>query len=66
MSPYAIVLTGFAVVLAGIAVVEALGRAGRAPFRPAEDVFSLALSTRIGRWLVAGAWLWLGFHFLAR
>ena len=66
MSPYAIVLTGFAVVLAGIAVVEGLGRAGRAPFHPAEDVLSLALSTRIGRWLVAGAWLWLGFHFLAR
>lgn len=66
MSPYAIVLAGFAAVLAGIAVVEALGRAERTPFLPAGDVLSLVLSTRVGRWLVAGSWLWLGFHFLAR
>jgi hypothetical protein len=66
MSTYSTVVAGFAVILAGITVVEVLGRAGRAPFRPAGDVLSLALATRAGRWLVAGAWLWLGFHFLAR
>lgn len=46
--------------------LEVLGRSGREPFRPAAWVLDVALVSRTGRWVVCGAWLWIGFHFLAR
>lgn len=66
MSAHAVIAAGFAVVFATMLVVEILARAGHTPLRPAGDVLAAALAGPIGRWLVMGVWLWLGFHFLAR
>lgn len=66
MTPYVVILVGFAGLLAAGLVMDALGRAGREPFRPLARVLEAALASRTGRWMAWGAWLWIGFHFLAR
>lgn len=66
MTPYLVILVGFASLLGAMFVVEMAARAGRQPLRPAARVVEAAMASRIGRWLVFGAWLWVGFHFLAR
>jgi hypothetical protein len=66
VTPYVVILVGFAGLLAAGLAVEALGRAGQKPFRPLARVLEPVLASRVGRWVVWGAWLWIGFHFLAR
>jgi hypothetical protein len=66
MTPYLVILVGFVSLFAAMFAVERAARAGREPFRPAARVVEAALTSRIGRWLVWGIWLWVGFHFLAR
>ncbi|MGD9530016.1 DUF6186 family protein [Pseudonocardia sp.] len=66
MSPYQVIATGFAALLAAMLVLDAVGRTGWASLRPVGDVLHAALARRAVRWLVMAAWLWLGFHFLAR
>jgi hypothetical protein len=66
VTAYLVIVVGFAGLLGTILVVEVLGRAGREPFRPAARVLDAALVSRTGRWMVWVAWLWIGFHFLAR
>ncbi len=66
MTPYAVLLAGYLGVLALALAVEVAARAGREPFRPAAAVLDAALGSRAGRWLVLAAWVWVGFHFLAR
>ncbi|MDQ4103382.1 MAG: DUF6186 family protein [Actinomycetota bacterium] len=66
MTAYFVILVGFAGLLGAMLTVEVLGRAGREPFQPVARVLGAALASRIGRWVVWGAWLWIGFHFLAR
>lgn len=66
MTAYLVILGGFAGLLGAMLVVELLGRAGREPFRPVARALDVALVSRIGRWVVCGIWLWIGFHFLAR
>jgi len=66
MTPYVVILVGFAGLLAAALVVDVLGRAGREPLRPLARVLETAMTWRAGRWMVWGAWLWIGFHFLAR
>lgn len=66
VTPYGVILTGFAVLFAAGLAMDALGRAGRGRFRSLAHVLEVALAARSGRWIVLGAWLWVGFHFLAR
>lgn len=66
MTPYAVILVGFIVLFAAMLSVDLLGRAGREPFQPLTRVLEAAMVRCSGRWLVWGAWLWIGFHFLAR
>jgi hypothetical protein len=66
MTPYLVILVGFGSLLGVMFAVEVAARAGREPLRPVARVVEAALASRIGRWLVWGAWLWVGFHFLAR
>lgn len=66
VTPYLVILAGFAGLLGAMLAVEVLGRAGREPFRPVARVLEAALASRTGHWVVWGAWLWIGFHFLAR
>lgn len=61
-----VILVGFAGLLGAMLAMEVLGRAGREPFRPVARVLEAMLASRTGRWVVRGAWLWIGFHFLAR
>jgi Family of unknown function (DUF6186) len=66
MTPYGVILTGFATVVGAMLVVQLFGMAGRRPFRPLGDVVHTMLGNRVGRWFVLVLWLWMGFHFLAR
>ena len=66
MTAYLVILVGFAGLLGAMLTVEVLGRAGREPFQPVARVLGAALASSTGRWVVWGAWLWIGFHFLAR
>ena len=66
MTTYLVILVGFAGLLGAMLAMEVLGRAGQEPFRPVARVLEAALASRTGWWVVWGAWLWIGFHFLAR
>jgi len=66
VTPYGVILTGFLVLLAAGLAVELLGGAPREPFRPLARVLEAAMTWPGGRWVVVVAWLWIGFHFLAR
>ena len=66
MTAYLVILIGFAGLLGAMLAVEVLGRAGREPFQPVAHMLEAALASRTGRWVVWRAWLWIGFHFLAR
>jgi len=66
VTPYAVLLAGYLVLLGGALILEGVARASRGPFRPVATVLDAALATRPGRWLVWAAWVWVGFHFLAR
>lgn len=66
VTPYSVILVGFVGLLVAALAVEALGRAGREPLRPLARVLEPALASPVGRWVVWVAWLWVGFHFLAR
>jgi uncharacterized membrane protein YczE len=66
MTPYTVLLAGYLGLLAAALAVEGLARVGRAPLRPVSLVLQQALASRVGRWMVWAAWVWVGFHFLAR
>ncbi|MDQ3735592.1 MAG: DUF6186 family protein [Actinomycetota bacterium] len=66
MTPYLVILGGFAGLLVAMLAVDLLGRAGRGPFTPLSHVVQVAMVRRSGRLLVGAIWLWVGFHFLAR
>ncbi len=66
MTPYVVILVGFVGLFAAMLAVDLLGRVGREPFRPLGRVLESGLATRTGRWVACGAWLFIGFHFLAR
>jgi Family of unknown function (DUF6186) len=66
VTAHLMILIGFADLLGAMLTLEVLGRAGRELFRPVAHVLEATLTLRIGRWVVGGAWLWIGFHFLAR
>lgn len=66
MSPYAVIVAGFALLFGAMLAVQLLAVTGREPFRPLGDALHLALANRFGRWVVLVLWLWTGFHFLAR
>jgi hypothetical protein len=66
VTAHLVILVGFAGLLGAMLAVEVLGRAGREPFRPVAHVLEVTLASRTGRGVMWGAWLWIGFHFLAR
>lgn len=66
MTPYTVIATGFALVVALMLAVQLLAKTGRAPFRPLDEALHAALLSTPGRWVVLAAWVWIGFHFLAR
>jgi hypothetical protein len=66
VTPYAVLLAGYLGLLAGALILEGVARASCGPLRPVATMLDAALAARPGRWLVWAAWVWVGFHFLAR
>ena len=66
MTPRILIAAGFAVCLLLVVVVDLAYR--RADRRDATltAVLTAAMRTLPGRLLVLAAWLWIGWHFLAR
>jgi hypothetical protein len=66
VTPRAAIVAAFAVILAVAVAVDLQARRPGAVVRPLGAALAAALRTRTGRVAVFGAWLWLGWHFLAR
>ena len=66
MTPRAAILAGFAAFLVLAVAVDLWARRVGSGVRPLATTLAGALRSRGGRIVVFGAWLWLGWHFLAR
>ena len=66
MTPRAAIIAGFAAILVLALVVDLYARRAGSGVRPLSATLTAALRSRGGRIVVFGAWLWLGWHFLAR
>ena len=66
MTPRVGIAVAFVVLVAAALVVEWRSRRPGSAVRPLGETIAAALRTRTGRVLVFGAWLWVGWHFLAR
>jgi hypothetical protein len=62
----AAIIAGFVAILALAVAVELVARRAGSGVRPLSVTLTAALRTPGGRVVVLGAWLWLGWHFLAR
>jgi hypothetical protein len=62
----AAIAAGFAAILALVLIANLLAQRAGSRVRPLGETLAAALRTPAGRVLVFGAWLWLGWHFLAR
>ena len=66
MSPRAVLVLGFVAVFGAMVAVDLVSRhRGRGP-APFATAITAALRTPVGRAVVLGWWLWIGYHFLAR
>jgi hypothetical protein len=66
MTPRALIIAGFTAILLLVVAVDVYARRPGSDVRPLFAVLTAALRSRGGRVVVFGAWLWLGWHFLAR
>lgn len=66
MTPRALIAAGFAVLVLLVIAVDRLARRPSSTVRPFGDVISAVMSSRAGRIVLLGSWLWTGWHFLAR
>jgi hypothetical protein len=66
MTPYRILAAGFLGILAAAAVADLVARRHHRGLAPLVTALTAALRTPAGRVVVLGAWVWIGFHFLAR
>jgi predicted lysophospholipase L1 biosynthesis ABC-type transport system permease subunit len=66
VTPRALIIAAFALILVVAIAVDLRARRADAVVRPLGATLAAALRTRGGRVVVLGAWLWLGWHFLAR
>jgi hypothetical protein len=66
MTPRAAIITGFAAILTVVIATDLLARRPGAGVRPLSATLAAALSSRGGRVAILAAWLWLGWHLLAR
>ena len=66
MTPRAAIIAGFAAILGLVLAADLLARRAGSGLRPLSDTLAAALRPRGGRIVVLGAWLWLGWHLLAR
>jgi len=66
MTPREAIIAGFAAILVLAIATDLLSRRDGSGVRPFPATLAAALSSRGGRIVILGAWLWLGWHFLAR
>lgn len=66
MTPRAAIIAGFGVILAVAVAADVYARRAGTRLRPLSATVAAALRTRGMRFVVFAAWLWLGWHFLAR
>jgi Family of unknown function (DUF6186) len=66
VTPRALIIAVFALILVVAIAVDLRARRAGTVVRPLGATLAAALRTRGGRVVVLGAWLWLGWHFLAR
>ena len=66
MTPRTAVIVGFAALLALAVLIDLVARRAGSGVRPISATITAAMRSRGGRVVVLGAWLWLGWHFLAR
>jgi hypothetical protein len=66
MMPRTAIIAGFAAILALLIATDVLARRAGSRVQPLSAALAAALRSRGGRVVVLAAWLWLGWHFLAR
>ena len=66
MTPRAAIIAGFAAILGLAVATDLFARRAGSGVQPLSATLAAALRSRGGRVVVFGAWLWLGWHFLAR
>ena len=66
MTPRLAIIAGFAAILALAIATDLFARRAGSGVRPLSATLAAALRSRGGRVLILGAWLWLGWHLLAR
>ena len=66
MTPRTAIIAGFAALLAVVIATDVGARRQGSGLRPLGVTLAAALRSCGGRIAVFGAWLWLGWHFLAR
>jgi hypothetical protein len=66
MTPRAAIIIGFAAILGLVIATDLFARRAKSSVRPLSATLAAALRSRGGRIVILAAWLWLGWHFLAR
>ena len=66
MTPRIASIAGFAGILLLAVAVDLFVRRPGSGMQPLSAMVAAALRSRTGRVVFFGAWLWLGWHFLAR
>jgi Family of unknown function (DUF6186) len=66
MSAYAVIVAGFAAIFLAMVITDLAGRRPGSRIHPLGTALIAAMRTPVGRLIVLGWWLWIGWHFLAR
>lgn len=61
-----VAVTGWIVVFGALFTLQALGLAWGAPWPTMSDMLRAFMRPTVGRWLVFGLWLWIGWHLFIR
>jgi hypothetical protein len=66
VTPRAAIIAGFAALLLVAVAIDLVARRPGSGVHPLSATLTAALRSRGGRVVVLGAWLWIGWHLLAR
>jgi hypothetical protein len=66
MTPRAAIIAGFAAILVLVIATDRYARRDSSGIRPLPATLTAALRSPLARLVLFSAWLWLGWHFLAR
>lgn len=66
MTPRAAIIAGFLAILLVVVAADLFARRRGSGVRPLSATLAAATRTRTGRVVLFAAWLWLGWHLLAR